>query len=60
VRFWCRRNGWNAVAVGANGQAGVKVGAGSEQTAVDGALEGCAKRERDCRIAVIGPFLVEP
>jgi hypothetical protein len=53
-------NGWNAVAVGASGQAGVKVGSGSEQTAVDGALEDCAKHDRDCRIAVIGPFLVEP
>lgn len=53
-------NGWNAVAVGTGGEAGIKVGAGSEQTAVDGALDECAKRDRDCRVAVIGPFLVEP
>jgi DNA-binding winged helix-turn-helix (wHTH) protein len=53
-------NGWNAVAVGANGQAGIKIGAGSEQAAVDGAVEECVKHDRECHIAVIGPFLVEP
>jgi adenylate cyclase len=53
-------SGWNAVAVGANGQVGIKIGAGSEQAAVDGALEECAKHDRECHIAVIGPFLVEP
>jgi hypothetical protein len=52
-------DGWNAVAVGAGGLAGVKVAAGSEQSAIDGALEECGKRDRECRIAVIGPFLVE-
>jgi len=53
-------NGWNAVAVGANGQAGIKIGAGSEQAAVDSALEECVKHDRECHIAVIGPFMVEP
>jgi hypothetical protein len=52
-------DGWNAVAAGAGGQAGIKVAAGSEQSAIDGALEECGKRDRDCRIVVIGPFLVE-
>jgi hypothetical protein len=51
--------GWNAVAVGAGGHAGIKLGAATERAAVDGAMEDCAKRDRDCRIAVIGPFLVE-
>ena len=51
--------GWNAVAVGSLGQAGIEVGAASERGAVDGAMENCAKHDRDCRIAVIGPFLVE-
>jgi hypothetical protein len=52
-------DGWNAVAVGAGGQVGIKVGAGSEQSAVDGATEDCANRDRDCRVVVIGPFLVD-
>jgi hypothetical protein len=50
-------NAWNAVAVGAGGKAGVAVGADSEQGALDGALADCARRDRDCRIAVAGPFL---
>jgi adenylate cyclase len=52
-------DGWNAVAVGAGGNAGVKTAAGSEQSAIDGALAECGKRDRECRVAVIGPFLVE-
>ena len=51
--------GWNAVAVGTAGHAGIEVGAVSERSAVDGAMENCAIHDRDCRIAVIGPFLVE-
>jgi adenylate cyclase len=51
--------GWNAVAVGAAGHLGTKIGAASERSAVDGAMEDCANRDRNCRIAVIGPFLVE-
>jgi hypothetical protein len=51
--------GWNAVAVGATGHTGTKVGAISERSAVEGAMENCAIHDRDCHIAVIGPFLVE-
>jgi adenylate cyclase len=51
--------GWSAVAVGVTGRAGTKAGAISERSAVEGALENCAIHDRDCRIAVIGPFLVE-
>jgi adenylate cyclase len=53
-------SGGNAVAHGAGGQAGIRTGAGAEKGAVDDALADCGKRDRDCRIAVIGPFLVEP
>ena len=52
--------GWNAVAVGTDGQVGIAVGAGAEQSALDDALTDCAKRDRGCRVAVLGPFLVEP
>ena len=52
--------GWQAVALGASQHAGVEVGAGSERAAIDGALENCAAHDHDCRIAVIGPWLVEP
>ena len=53
-------NAWNAVAIGAAGNAGIALGGASEQSAVDGALADCARHDGDCRIAVIGPFLVEP
>ena len=53
-------NAWNAVAVGAGGNVGIALGAESEQSAFDRALADCARRDRDCRIAVMGPFLVEP
>jgi hypothetical protein len=52
-------SGWNAVAIGASGRIGIKLGAESEQAAIDGSMEGCRKQDRDCRIAVIGPFMVE-
>jgi adenylate cyclase len=52
-------SGWNAVAVGAGGHVGLKVGALSEQAAVDASLEACRTQDRDCRLAVLGPFLVE-
>ena len=51
--------GWHAVALGVTGHAGTKVGAISERSAVDGAMENCAMYDRDCHVAVIGPFLVE-
>lgn len=53
-------NAWNAVAVGADGKVGIAVGADSERSALDGALADCGKRDRDCRIAVMGPFLATP
>jgi hypothetical protein len=52
-------NAWNAVAVGTNGNVGIATDAGSERSAVGGALADCARRDRDCRIRVLGPFLVE-
>jgi hypothetical protein len=52
-------SGWNAVAIGASGRVGIKLGSDSEQAAVDGALDACGKQDRDCHVAVIGPFLVE-
>ncbi len=52
-------NAWNAVAVGTDGNVGIAVGARSEQSALDGALADCARHDRNCRIAVLGPFLVE-
>ena len=53
------RSGWNAVAVGAGGRVGLKLGAPSEQSAVEASLEACRTQDRDCRVAVLGPFLVE-
>lgn len=58
-RLAASNEGWHAVALGATRHAGTKVGAVSERSAVDGAMENCAMYDRDCRIAVIGPFLVE-
>jgi hypothetical protein len=52
-------NGWNAVAAGTNGNIGTAIGARSEQSAFDGALADCARHDRDCRVLVLGPFLVE-
>jgi hypothetical protein len=58
-RLATSNEGWQAVAFGATGHAGTEVGASSERSAVDGAMENCAKYDHDCHIAVIGPFLVE-
>jgi hypothetical protein len=58
-RLAASNEGWQAVAVGAAGHAGTEVGAISERSAVDGAMENCAMYDHDCYIAVIGPFLVE-
>jgi hypothetical protein len=52
-------SGWKALAIGASGRIGTVLGASSEQAAVEQALESCGRQDRDCRIAVIGPFLVE-
>ncbi len=53
-------SGWNAVAVGAAGRPGLALKAVSEQNAVNEALGNCARRDSDCRIIAIGPFLVGP
>jgi hypothetical protein len=58
-RLATSNEGWQAVAFGATGHAGAEVGAVSERSAVDGAMENCAKYDHDCHVAVIGPFLVE-
>jgi class 3 adenylate cyclase len=52
--------GWNAVAVGTTGHAGVSVKAASEQNAISDALGDCAKRDSDCHVIAIGPFVVGP
>ncbi len=52
--------GWNAVAVGAAGNPGLKLGAESEQAAIDGAIDDCGRQDRECHVVAIGPFLVEP
>jgi adenylate cyclase len=52
-------DGWSAIAIGASGEVGIAVGAESEQRAIDSGLAECATRDRNCRVAVIGPFLVE-
>jgi hypothetical protein len=51
--------GWKALAIGASGRVGTALGADSEQAAVEQALENCGRQDRECRIVVIGPFLVE-
>jgi hypothetical protein len=58
-RLATSNEGWQAVALGATGHAGTEVGAISERSAVDGAMENCATVDHNCHIAVIGPFLVE-
>ncbi len=52
--------GWNAVAVGTTGRPGVAVKASSEQNAINDALGSCAKRDSDCHVIAIGPFVVGP
>ena len=52
--------GWNAVAVGENGQPGMALRAGNEQAALDAALTDCSKHDQNCRVISIGPFLVAP
>jgi class 3 adenylate cyclase len=52
--------GWSAVAVGVAGRPGLGLKATSEQIAVNEALGNCARRDSDCRVIAIGPFLVGP
>jgi adenylate cyclase len=51
--------GWNVVAIGSGGRPGLMIGAQTEQSAIDGALEDCGRQDRECRIIAVGPFLVE-
>jgi hypothetical protein len=53
-------SGWNAVAVGAAGRPGLALKASSEQSAVNEALGNCVKRDSDCHVIAIGPFVVGP
>ena len=50
--------GWSAVATGANGLAGVVPDAGSEQSAIEGAVADCSRRDHGCHVIAIGPFSV--
>jgi adenylate cyclase len=53
-------SGWNAVAVGTAGRPGLGLKAASEQNAINDALGNCAKRDGDCHVIAIGPFVVAP
>ena len=53
-------SGWAAVAVGTTGRPGVAVKESSEQNAINNALGSCAKRDSDCHVIAIGPFVVGP
>ena len=53
-------SGWNAVAVGTAGRAGLGLRAATEQAAVNSALADCVKRDSDCHVIAIGPFSVGP
>jgi class 3 adenylate cyclase len=53
-------NGWNAVAVGADGWPALVLKATNEQSGIEGALADCSKKDRDCRVIGIGPFAVAP
>jgi class 3 adenylate cyclase len=53
-------SGWAAVAVGTAGRPGVAVKASSEQNAISDALANCAKRDSDCHVIAIGPFVIGP
>jgi adenylate cyclase len=50
--------GWSAVAAGANGLVGVVLDVGSEQSAIEGALADCSRRDHGCHVIAIGPFSV--
>jgi adenylate cyclase len=52
--------GWNAVAVGSAGRPGTGLSATSEQNAINEALGNCVKRDSDCHVIAIGPFMVGP
>jgi adenylate cyclase len=52
--------GWNAIAVGKSGRAGLALKAANEQVAINDALGDCVKRDSDCHVIAIGPFTVGP
>jgi hypothetical protein len=53
-------NAWNAVAVGANGRAGLALRAANEKSAIEDALAECTRQDHSCRVIGLGPFAVEP
>ena len=53
-------SGWNVVAVGSNGRAGLGLRASKEQDGITSALADCNRQDRNCRVIAIGPFSVEP
>jgi adenylate cyclase len=53
-------NAWSAVAVGADGWPGLMLKAANEQSAIEGALADCKKKDRACTVIAIGPFAVAP
>jgi adenylate cyclase len=53
-------SGWSAVAIGTSGRAGMSLTANSERNAISDALGSCSKRDSDCHVLAIGPFLVGP
>ncbi len=53
-------SGWNVVAVGSNGRAGLGLRASKEQDGIASALADCNRQDRNCRVIAIGPFSVEP
>jgi hypothetical protein len=53
-------DGWSAVAVGTTGRPGLGMKAASEQDAINQALGNCAKRDSECHVIAIGPFVVAP
>jgi adenylate cyclase len=59
-RLAAATSGWNAVAVGAAGRPGLGLKGASEQDAINAALGDCARRDSDCHVIAIGPFLVGP
>jgi hypothetical protein len=52
--------GWNAVAVGSAGRPGLALKAADEKTATNTAIGECIKRDSDCHVIAIGPFVVGP
>ena len=58
-RLAANSGGWNAVAVGIRGHAGLSLKATGESEAVSQALTECGARDQECRVIAIGMFSVE-